>query len=274
MNASGTALVTGASRGIGRAVAVELARRGFDVVATMRRPEAGRSLAEEAPDVAGRLRVEALDVTRLEAYAPPAGLRILVNNAGVDGEWLPVEHTPLASWRTVFETNLFGLVELTRRAIPQLRAAGGGVVCNLTSCSTLVPMPLFAAYRASKAAVSAFGESLRVEVAADRIRVLEVMPGAIATDMLARASDETAADLPAPYVTLGHRVHAGQLAAQAGPTPVADAAAALVDAILDDDGPVRCAIDPMGAALLADWRRGEDERVQRDFRRIYVDDDA
>ena len=79
--------------------------------------------------------------------------------------------------RELFETNVFGLVEVTRRALPALRASGGGVICNVTSCSVLAPMPLFAAYRASKAAVGAFGESLRVEVAPAGIRVLEVMPG-------------------------------------------------------------------------------------------------
>lgn len=274
MDPHGIALVTGASRGIGRAVALELARRGFEVVATMRLPDAGRTLAAEARAVGGRLRVDALDVTEVAAYPLPAGLRVLVNNAGVDGDWLPVEHTPVAAWRAIFDTNLFGLVELTRRAIPALRAAGGGVVCNVTSCSTLAPMPLFAAYRASKAAVSAFGESLRIEVARDGIRVVEVMPGAIGTDMLARAGAATDGVLPAPYEALGRRVHESQVAAQAAPTPVAEAAAATVDAILDDAGPVRRAIDPMGATLLEAWRRGEDEQMQVDFRRLFADDEA
>jgi NAD(P)-dependent dehydrogenase (short-subunit alcohol dehydrogenase family) len=272
MDAHGIAVVTGASRGIGRAVAVELARRGFDVIATMRRPDAGTTLPDEARAAGGRLTVAALDVTRAEAFPMPDGLRVLVNNAGVDGDWLPVEHASIASWRAVFDTNVFGLVELTRRAIPVLRAAGGGVICNVTSCSILAPMPLFAAYRASKAAVSAFGESLRVEVATAGIRVLEVMPGAIGTDMLARSSTATDTPLPAPYTGLGQRVHASQVGAQAAPTPVAAAAAATVDAILDDDGPVRCAIDPMGAALLETWRRGEDEEMQVEFRRIFLDE--
>jgi NAD(P)-dependent dehydrogenase (short-subunit alcohol dehydrogenase family) len=272
MDARGIALVTGASRGIGRAVALELARRGFDVVATMRHPDAAGTLSDEAHAAGGRLTVAPLDVTDAGGFQPPEGLRVLVNNAGVDGEWLPVEQTTVASWRHVFETNVFGLVALTRRAIPVLRAAGGGVICNVTSCSTLAPMPLFAAYRASKAAVSAFGESLRVEVAPAGIRVVEIMPGAIGTDMLARAGTATDGALPEPYTALGQRVHASQVAAQAAPTPVAAAATATVDALLDDGGPVRCAIDPMGAALLEAWRRGEDEQMQVEFRRIFADD--
>ena len=172
MNAEGIAVVTGASRGIGRAVAVELARRGFEVLATMRDAAAGAQLADEAGTSGSRVRVAALDVTRPETIRLPDGLRVLVNNAGAEREHLPVEETPLEDWRDVFETNVFGLVEVTRRAIPLLRAAGGGVICNLGSSSILAPVPFYAAYRASKAAVSALSMTLRAELAPQHIRVV------------------------------------------------------------------------------------------------------
>ena len=155
MEPAGIAAVTGASRGIGRAVALELARRGFDVVATMRDAAAGAGLSDEAQEGGGRLQVQALDVTQPDTIRLPDGLRVLVNNAGVEREHLPVEETPLELWRDMFETNVFGLVEVTRRAIPLVRAAGGGVICNMGSSSVLAPVPFYAAYRASKAAVSA-----------------------------------------------------------------------------------------------------------------------
>src|SRR5262249_56926217 len=107
-----------------RAVAPERARRGFDGVATMRDPQVGAGLPEEAEALGGRLRVEALDVTRPDTIRLPDGLRVLVNNAGVEREHLPVEETPLELWREMFETNVFGLVEVTRHAIPLVRAAG------------------------------------------------------------------------------------------------------------------------------------------------------
>ena len=91
---------------------------------------------------------------------------------------------PLDAWQRLFATNVFGLVEVTKRAVPIMRAAGGGVICNITSSSTLAPVPFLGTYRASKAAVTAIGESLAAEVAQFGIRVVEVMPGPIETDML------------------------------------------------------------------------------------------
>src|SRR4051812_22866487 len=146
MDAGGTAIVTGASRGIGRAVALELAARGFDVVATMRDPNAGAGLAEQAGATGGSLRVERLDVTDPDGFAMPSELRLLVNNAGVEAPHPSFESTPLALWRTMFETNVFGLIEVTRRAIPSLRAAGGSVLCNVTSSSLFAPVPFYAPY--------------------------------------------------------------------------------------------------------------------------------
>jgi NAD(P)-dependent dehydrogenase (short-subunit alcohol dehydrogenase family) len=252
----GIALVTGASRGLGRAVALELARQGFEVVAAMRDPAAGSTLAAEA---AGRVRVERLDLDDPSAFSMPAGLRVLVNNAGVDGAYLPVEEAPLALWRRIFETNVFGLVEVTRRAIPRLRESGGGVICNVTSASLLFPMPFYAAYRASKAAVSALGESLRAELAAFGIRVLEVMPGPIETDMLAASDRMPEAAEHAPYRALAERAHASRRSVGDRTTPAASAAEAVVRAILDDGGPLRCSCDGLGASLLEAWRGSDDE---------------
>ena len=101
---------------------------------------------------------------------------------------------------------MFGLVEVTKRAIPIMRAGGGGVICNVTSSSTLAPVPFLGAYRASKAAVSAIGESLRAEVAPFGIRVVEIMPGPIETDMLAISDQPAAAIEHEPYRELAERM--------------------------------------------------------------------
>lgn len=256
MRADGAAVVTGASRGIGRGVAGELAARGFDVVATMRDPAAGADLVEGA---GASLRVEALDVTDPGTFEMPEGLRVLVNNAGVEDAHPPFEATPMELWRRMYETNVFGLIEVTRRAIPVLRASGGGVVCNVTSSSILAPVPFYAPYRSSKAAVSAIGESLRAELAPFGIRVLEIMPGPIDTDMLAGSGEPPEAMQHEGYVDVATRYHEGRQAIEGQVTSTADAARAIVDAILDDDAPLRVACDPLASGMLDAWRATTDE---------------
>jgi len=254
MEASGIALVTGASRGIGRGVALELAARGFEVVATMRDPAAGADLAAEAAAAGGSLRVERLDVTDPDSIEIPDGLRVLVNNAGVEAPHPPFEDTPLELWRRMFETNVFGLVEVSRRAVPALRASGGGVLCNVTSSSIFAPVPFYAPYRSSKAAVSIIGESLRVELAPFGIRVLEIMPGPIETDMLA-ASDRPARAIDDDvYRSLAESMWASRQGIRDAYTPASEAARRIVDAILDDDGPLRYGCDDMSEGMLEGWR--------------------
>ena len=263
MQADGIAVVTGASRGIGRGVALELARRGFDTVATMRDPSAAARLPDEAAEFGGSLRVERLDVTDPASIELPAGLRVLVNNAGVEKPHPAFEDTPLELWRSMFDTNVFGLIDVTRQAIPKLRANGGGVVCNVTSSSILAPVPFYAPYRSSKAAVSALGESLRAELAPFGIRVLEIMPGPIATDMLDGSGRAPEAIERPEYRAMAERYHEGRQGIEAMITPVDEAATAIVDAILDDDAPLRVGCDPLAVGMLDAWRAQPDERFQQ-----------
>ncbi len=250
MKAEGAALVTGAGRGLGRALALELARCGFDVLASMRDVRAGEVLLADAGADAKRIRLLPLDVTKLDAVVLPERLRVLVNNAGVETAYLPVEHTPLEAWRAVFETNVFGLAELTRRAIPALRRAGGGAVVNVTSASLLFPMPFYAAYRASKAAVQALGESLAAELQGFGIRVLEVLPGPIETDLLAGSDREPEAAAHAGYAELARWAHAARQGMSASTTPADEAARRIVAAVLDDEAKLRVACDDVGRALI------------------------
>lgn len=262
MKAEGSAVVTGASRGIGRAVAVELARRGFSVVATMRDPLDGADLGAEAEGAPGALRVERLDICDPGPFRFPDDLRVLVNNAGARQANLPVEETPPSDWRTVFETNVFGTVEMIRRAVPVLRAAGGGVVCNVTSSSILSPLPFFGTYRASKAALSALCETLRVELAPFGIRVVEILPGPIDTDMF-----RTSVMFKVPEaVRFEHyrqvaedHFPASKFLSESLITQPAAAAAAIVDAICDDDGVMRHGCDDMSERSLEQWRNSGDE---------------
>lgn len=253
MEPDGVALVTGASRGIGRAVALELARAGFDVVAGMRTPDDGAGLAAELGEAPGTIRPARLDVTDPDTIDIPDGLRVLVNNAGIEREYLPLEHTTMEDWRAVLETNVFGMVEVTRRAIPQLRRHGG-VICNVTTSSVLVPVPFYAVYRASKAAVAAIGETLAVELAPFGIRVVEILPGPIATDMLAASDRLPEAARHEGYRALAEQMYEGRRGIEAMITPPDAAAKAISEAILDDGSGLRRACDPLAQGLLDAWR--------------------
>ena len=259
MEISGSALVTGASRGIGRAIALELARRGFDTLATMRDPAVGAGLAEEAE---GRLEVRRLDVTDPSTFDLPGDLRVLVNNAGVDTDFLPVEHADIGDWRRMFETNVFGTVALTSAAIPVLRDNRPSVVCTITSSSIIAAVPFYSAYRASKAAASALCDSLRVEVAPFGIRVVEILPGPVDTDMFRLSTGEPDAARFSDYRGLSdiadelRRAHADPRVVEP-----ADAARAIVDAIADSAGPMRYGCDPVSYELMELWRQHDDETV-------------
>ncbi len=260
MGIHGTALVTGASRGIGRAVALELADRGFDTVATMRDPAAAAGMADETD---GHLTIGRLDVTDPSTFALPADLRVLVNNAGIDTDYLPVEFADLDDWRRMFETNVFGVVALTSAAIPILRANRPAVVCTISSSSIFASVPFFSAYRASKAAVSAFDDSLRTEVAPFGIRVVEILPGPVDTDMFRlSAGEQSSAGQFADYREMAE-VTAALRSEHADPRVVEPRAAAeaIVDAIVRGDGPMRHGCDPVGLELLALWRGSDDETV-------------
>jgi NAD(P)-dependent dehydrogenase (short-subunit alcohol dehydrogenase family) len=260
---AGVAVVTGASRGIGRAIAVDLARAGFDVVATMRDPKAGEGLIDEVGTTTGSTTVQRLDVDDPASIDLPSDLRVLVNNAGIERDYLPLEHVPMDQWRDVFETNVFGLVEVTRRAIPILRANGGGVVCNITSSSILVPVPFYAVYRASKAAVSALNDSLRVELAQFGIRVVEIMPGPVESDMLHDSDRMSEAAEYDEYRPMAEAVYEGRKAIRDQYAPALEAAAAIRAAILDDDGPMRYGCEPMSFGMVDLWRASSDEDLYR-----------
>lgn len=178
--------ITGASTGIGHAAALDLDRRGFRVFATVRREEDGEALAARA---SSRLRVLLLDVTDADAIAQAAaaveasvgeaGLDGLVNNAGIV-EPGPIEFIPLDSLRRQWEVNVTGQVAVTQALLPLLRRAGGRIV-NVGSVGGLSVLPFAGAYCASKFALEAVTDALRMELKAWDIDVVIVEPGSVAT---------------------------------------------------------------------------------------------
>ena len=191
--AGSAAIVTGGSRGIGRAVAEGLLRCGADVLVAGRSAGSLAAAAAELAEVAGtstagRIETVAADVRRpadaqrlVDAAADRfGGLDILINNAGV-GRFDAVADQPVDDWAQVIETNLSGVFYCCRAAIPLLRRRGGGWIINVSSLAGSHPFANGAAYCASKAGLDAFTAALMQEVRFDGIRVSVVAPGSVGT---------------------------------------------------------------------------------------------
>jgi short-subunit dehydrogenase len=175
----GTALVTGASRGIGKAIASALAADGWRVTGTCRSPKR-LAVEDRVPgvrylplDLSRRSSVEAL-VRKVRA------VDLLVNNAGI-GSIGPVEEASLERVHALFETNFFGALRLTQAVLPGMRAKHAGALIFIGSMASEFPRPFTAFYSASKAALKSLAEALRLEVRSAGIRVAVIAPFNIAT---------------------------------------------------------------------------------------------
>jgi len=186
------AIVTGGSRGIGRAIARALVAEGVQVAVTGR-SEAHLAAARPIIESSGPGAVETLqaDVRRADdvqraidaTVARFGGLDIVINNAGV-GVFTSVAAMTAAQWTEVIETNLSGVFHACHAALPHLRQRGGGFIINISSLAGKNPFADGAAYCASKAGLNAFSEALMQEVRYDNIRVSYVMPGSVATEFV------------------------------------------------------------------------------------------
>lgn len=177
-----TAVVTGASSGIGKATARALAGDGYRVVLAARRADKLAEVAEECGGVA-----VACDVTRPEdvaRLAEAAGdeVEVLVNNAGGAFGLEPVEDAALDKWRAMYETNVIGTVAVTKALLPALRAGGGGTIVTVTSIAGDAAYEKGAGYCGVKAAERYASDALRLELNGEPIRVCDVAPGLVKSE--------------------------------------------------------------------------------------------
>jgi NAD(P)-dependent dehydrogenase (short-subunit alcohol dehydrogenase family) len=194
--------VTGCSTGIGRATAIEAARRGHRVFASARRRQ------DIADLTAKGIETLTLDVTDAGSIAEAVtavlatagGIDALVNNAGY-GQYGAVEDVSPEEWRAQFDVNVFGALAVLRAVLPAMREARRGTVVNVSSVAGKVTVPFAGAYCASKHALEAISDALRVELAPWQIRVVVIEPGPIGTRFGDRTRQATARILstPGPY---------------------------------------------------------------------------
>lgn len=246
-----TIVITGASSGIGRATVERFSQEGWHVAATMRKPETSSDLAS-LPGV----RLYALDVTdersirlAFEAITNDFGtIDVLLNNAGYGAVGIFEEATPEQIKRQ-FDTNVFGVMNVTRQALPLFRKQRKGKIVTVTSVGGQVTFPIYSLYHSSKWAVEGFMESLHYELAPLGIAVKLIEPGPIKTDFYGRSQDLVQTDI-ADYATymktaLKNSNAAGEEAE--GPEVVADA---IHRAVMDDSKKMRYPVGKNAANLI------------------------
>lgn len=238
---SNVALVTGTSSGMGLHAAVELARRGLRVVATMRDPARADALLRVADEAGVEVDVRPLDVTDAEsASACVAGvladherIDVLLNNAG-RGAVATAEQLSMAEVRAQLEVNYLGPVALTKLVLPHMRAAGSGRVLTVTSVGGAVGQPFADAYCGSKFAVEGFMQSLSTVMLAHGVWVSVIEPAAVASDFVANV-DRPSAEAGDPYAVQLASYLARSEVAFANAQSAPDAAAVIADAVTSAD---------------------------------------
>ncbi len=258
-------LITGCSTGFGRELAKLVLARGWRAVVTVRDPA---QVADIAKDHGDRALVLALDVTRrkqiedvvAEAKKRFGRIDVLVNNAGY-GYLAAIEEGEDSEVRALFETNVFGLIDMTKQVLPVMRAQGNGLIVNVSSIGGLASFAGVGYYNGTKYAVEGLSESLAIEVKPLGIGVLIVEPGPFRTNWAGPSIKQSATRIDAYESTAGERRK--QTAARSGNQagdPVR-AAQAIIDAALSDKPPLRLVL---GKAAL-ELARGKLERSRNDF---------
>jgi NAD(P)-dependent dehydrogenase (short-subunit alcohol dehydrogenase family) len=238
--AAKTVLITGASGGIGKAAAELFQQKGWNVVATMRSPEAGTELA--AMD---KVLVTKLDVTDEASIAAAVNfakakfgaIDVLINNAGY-GEYGVLEATPVESMRRQFETNVIGVLAATKAVLPGMRKQKSGVIVNVSSIIGRVSFPLSALYCSSKFAVEGLSEALSFELREIGVRIKVIEPGIIYTNFsnaMSFSNDESLAE----YQRLIGRFGAAFETFRANGAPASVAAEVIYAAATDESDQLR-----------------------------------
>jgi len=235
--------ITGASSGLGRAIAEAAFERGHTVVVTARRPEALPEFNGRHPERVLAARLDVTDPASVRAAIAEAETRfgridVLVNAAGY-GYLAAIEEGEDEDIRAQFETNVFGLLDVTRAVLPGMRARRHGTIVNLSSLGGLVAFGATGYYHATKFAVEALSESLSHEVAPLGLKVLIVEPGAFRTDWAGRSMVESATTIADYDETAGKRRTATRATSGQQPGDPQRAAHAIVDTVESGEPPLR-----------------------------------
>lgn len=260
MSETPVVLVTGANSGIGRAVTENLYRRGYVVVATARHLQ---TLADV--ECSERLSLDVANEESVQtAAAAVGGIDVLINNAGV-GAGGPAEHLPIEETQRLMDVNFLGTVRCIAAFLPPMRQRGSGMIVNISSMSARIPWLFASSYAASKAALGAYSEALRWEVAPFGVKVVIIEPGKIATEFGSRFrlfGEDDDGYQPAS------RVWGRQFEAAApGPELVASAVA---EVVIAKDPPSRLVVGQDAIDLLGFRKQLDDAEFDDHFARYFA----
>lgn len=244
-----TVLITGASTGIGRSTALRFAQKGWTVIATMRSPEKADWITEKIHPL--KLDVtdsESISGTIAQSLAQFGSIDVLVNNAGY-GLIGAFENCSPEQIRKQFETNVFGLMEVTRALLPHFRERRSGVIINITSIGGRMAFPTYTMYNASKWAVEGFSEGLQYELEPFNIRVKVIEPGPIKTDFYDRSPDIAKSEIT-DYDEFVNRVLANLKRAGEQGEPAEVVADTIYKAAIDHSNQLRYSCDRLGGVFL------------------------
>lgn len=206
-----TILITGASSGIGRTAAKLFQQKGWNVIATMRKPEEDKELNKLGSTLVTRLDVtdsDSIDLAVEAGIARFGTIEVLLNNAGF-GAYGPLEATPIEKIKRQFDTNVIGVLQTTKALLPHFRSNRSGTIINISSIGGKVAFPLGALYHGTKFAVEGLSEALSYEMAAIGVKVKLVEPGGVKTDFGGRSFNFNNDDSLAEYQEIVGKTMAG-----------------------------------------------------------------
>jgi NAD(P)-dependent dehydrogenase (short-subunit alcohol dehydrogenase family) len=251
------AVVTGTSTGIGYTTSLHLARNGYHVFAGMRNLTKSDALKEAAAKESLKLEVIQLDVcdnqsvsTAFEQIEKTGPVDVLINNAGIGGS-SPLELTPEAEHRQMFDTNYFGVVSCIQAVLPSMRERNAGCIVNITSAVGLMATPNQIAYSASKWALECLGEALAHEVYRFGVRVVNVEPGVIMTNIFENSAEQTRYDKTSPYQPTMRRNGKMFAAGFKRAVPPESVAETILEAISTDNYKLRWPVGPDAEGFMA-----------------------
>jgi NAD(P)-dependent dehydrogenase (short-subunit alcohol dehydrogenase family) len=251
------AVITGTSTGIGLTTSLHMARNGYRVFAGMRNVAKADALRSAAEAEALPIEIVQLDICDADSVtAAFAGVQqvgpvdVLVNNAGIGGA-SPLELTPEAEHKQMFETNYFGAVSCIQAVLPSMREQQSGCIVNITSAVGLQATPNQIAYSASKWALECLGEALAHEVYRFGVRVVNVEPGVIMTNIFENSAEQTRYEKTSPYQPIMRRNGKVFAAGFKRAVPAERVAEVILQAIENDEYQLRWPVGPDAEGFMA-----------------------